>query len=121
MLHVCRRMLRMLTYAACVLTYAACVLTYAACVLTYAATRELRELRIREELQGELHPRTQQARRKYMTMIEERLKTKGLNYSAIDIAIETQSAESGNASTVVVAKMLSEQVVSSLRPHTLVA
>ena len=69
-----------------------------------------RELRIREELQGELHPRTQQARRKYMTMIEERLKTKGPNYSAIDIAIETQSAESGNASTVVVAKMLSEQV-----------
>ena len=89
--------------------------------VTYAATRELRELRIREELQGELHPRTQQARRKYMTMIEERLKTKGPNYSAIDIAIETQSAESGNASTVVVAKMLSEQVVSSLRPHTLVA
>ena len=43
-----------------------------------------RELRIREELQGELHPRTQQARRNYMKMIEEQLSVRSHDYSAID-------------------------------------
>ena len=67
-----------------------------------------RELRIREELQGELHPRTQQARRNYMAIIEERLQCKGPDHTAIDLAIKSEAASSGNASTVIVAKMLSE-------------
>ena len=43
-----------------------------------------RELRIREELQGELHPRTQQARRNYMKMVEEQLSIRSHDTSAID-------------------------------------
>jgi|688.fasta_scaffold2499074_1 hypothetical protein len=44
-----------------------------------------------------------------MTMIEERLLSKGPDYTAIDHAIlQQESAGSGNPSTVVVAKLLSE-------------
>eukprot|EP00287_Rhodomonas_sp_CCMP768_P030583 CAMPEP_0202837834 /NCGR_PEP_ID=MMETSP1389-20130828/47269_1 /ASSEMBLY_ACC=CAM_ASM_000865 /TAXON_ID=302021 /ORGANISM="Rhodomonas sp., Strain CCMP768" /LENGTH=110 /DNA_ID=CAMNT_0049513981 /DNA_START=22 /DNA_END=350 /DNA_ORIENTATION=+ len=67
-----------------------------------------RELRIREELQGELHPRTQQARRTYTSMIDERLSTSMPDTQVLNEAIAASKAASVENSTVVVARFLSE-------------
>jgi len=67
-----------------------------------------RELRIREELQGELHPRTQQARRNYTNMIDDKLRNRALDSTAISEAMKASQAAKGEDSTVVVAKFLTD-------------
>ena len=57
-----------------------------------------RELRIREELQGELHPRTQQARRNYTNMIDDKLRNRALDSTAISEAMKASQVRAGGAS-----------------------
>eukprot|EP00291_Cryptomonas_curvata_P003159 CAMPEP_0172198152 /NCGR_PEP_ID=MMETSP1050-20130122/27914_1 /TAXON_ID=233186 /ORGANISM="Cryptomonas curvata, Strain CCAP979/52" /LENGTH=1062 /DNA_ID=CAMNT_0012874913 /DNA_START=148 /DNA_END=3333 /DNA_ORIENTATION=- len=69
-----------------------------------------KELRIREELQGELHPRTQQARRTYTSIIDEQLSRTRMEPRALSMAMAAAREQSAGSepSPTVVARYLGE-------------